>query len=459
MRSENDLISPIIDRILEENPHDYSEVKKLLERNENFSPLERNQIVFTIFIHAIFVPSPIRQREEIPYNKKRDFEELLAFCKSKKFEFYLAAVLLTKIESPDLLKTCISLLERVQINTANLEDTGVNLFHCGAASPHLYETFFSFAVNKGHDPNQQLSKSKHNINDWWGNAPLHTIIANEHIPNMVSFIHLCNQNKLLIKLTIKDKEGKNPLILAAKMNNIKAFQHLSETFISSPDFKEALLDNDHNGRNCAHYAIIHNSQKMLELIVIQLNQTDKEHILSKKDLKGRTPIEYFCLDGFRKRIRNLFSSVAINPDRLYPVPNPEHLRRTSVPSQESLINQACSVQNIIKTKRALCVSFPLTHGQILLLEKLTDRETIRAKREQTIYFIGFASLAVIAVYLLPKTTLFLGLVLLGASYLTNNTNRTASTNLRSHSQSDSIFSSHRNQPQGESVNFSPNMTY
>ena len=253
----------------------------------------------------------IENLEDVP--NIQSLRELLKTCKDKGYQFdsSLASFVLA-------LTPLVALLYlELDINIdKGLKSTGQNLFNLGALTPHHThaERLFDLAIKKQSAQNKKQALSNSSLDhlsywDDWDNTPLHNIIANEAFERLKLFLRKCREAGRLLDLTVKDKEGKNPLLLATKMRDTKTFCYLIEQSKRYPTlFKFDIDARDDFGRSGLHYACMLKESRMIE---VYLKNGANYH---KKDNQGLRPIDYLLMQN-KKNASESLRTVAINPER------------------------------------------------------------------------------------------------------------------------------------------------
>ena len=139
----------------------------------------------------------------------------------------------------------------------------------------------------------------------YGNTPLHVFVVNENIAGVKFIIEQAKNYKIKIDFNSQDKQGKNCLILAAKMRHEKLAIYLLEQAGEDKNFNINLADE--NKMTALHYACALGMPQLAAALC------KRGADLKLKNMKNQTAID--CTEMNEDNISSILKSVAIEPTR------------------------------------------------------------------------------------------------------------------------------------------------
>ncbi len=137
------------------------------------------------------------------------------------------------------------------------------------------------------------------------NTPLHTFIANESFSDVKHIIAEAERLELVINYNLCDFQGKNTLILAAKIRHEAMALHILEHAIHQKDFMIDLADEA--GMTALHYACALGMPKLAARLI------EYGASMNCENKKNRTPLD--CTALGEDDIQSILHSASINSNR------------------------------------------------------------------------------------------------------------------------------------------------
>lgn len=173
------------------------------------------------------------------------------------------------------------------------------LFHIVLRS-HNWEVI-RHLIKLGEDPNRQAHPFQIIC---YRDTPLHLFLANED-PTAIQFVDLVTEEGGKIDFTIRDEQGKTPLLLAAKTRKPKCVQALLER---GADVSISIPDN--SGNTILHVACILGDVDTFNIIK---EYREFNTLLEQANSQGKLPDEMLNLS--ENETRAFIKSIFINSDR------------------------------------------------------------------------------------------------------------------------------------------------